>query len=222
MAINEFDCSHRSLYLYDCRLIVSIMTYKKELDKFTELSRKLDAGLLQCNDKEILPLSFFSQSYDILKEMMTLLQSIEELQVSKMQEQLNFHKKFLEEQISRSVVTSTVIEKAVPELKEEEPKEVSQVSVNEETKDELHPKDEPVSSKKAPHSYQWKMSISDRFLFLKGLFASDKEVMETVMKDLETLSSLSEAVIYLDERFGWDWEEEVPSIFKFLLEGFYE
>ena len=137
--------------------MIGIMRYKKQVERFAELSRKLDAGLQQCSDKEELPLSFFSQSYAILREMMGLLQSIEESQASKM-----------------------------------------------------------------PHGYSWKMSISDRFLFLKGLFANDKEVMETVMKDLETFSSLTEAVAYLDARFEWDWEDEVPSIFKLLLESIYE
>ena len=91
------------------------MPYKKHLEELSNLARRLDACLLRPDSEDVLPLSFFSQSYDLLKEMMSLLHNMEEAQVERMKSQLNLHKLMISELVP--IERKPVIEK--PELKGE-------------------------------------------------------------------------------------------------------
>lgn len=202
------------------------MLYKKQLEELSALSRKFDAGLLQSQDKDVLHLSFFSSSYDILKQMMALLQSIEESQVDKMREELENHKKAIAEQMllaSQSIHMPESETVSVMEPKIEEEKEViEEAAVSEElVVEEPVAEDLTIESPNEPARLVWKIAINDRFLFLRELFANDQRTMNDVLSDLESAGSLSEALSYLDRRFQWNWEEEAPAVFRLLLEKTY-
>lgn len=193
------------------------MLYKEQLEILSALSRKFDAGLLQSQDKEILPLSFFSSSYDILKQMMSLLQTVEESQVEQMRQQLLLHKSTIGRQMVPTEGQGSDDRKnedtPAAIVKEEVfvPKEAPKAEATE----------QPAPEIVRANRVEWKITISDRFLFMKELFSNDKALMEEVLDHLGALSSLAEALEYLDNRFHWDNEKEAPAIFRLLLEKTY-
>lgn len=192
--------------------------YKKYLEELSELSRTFDAGLLQSQKADMAPLSFFSESYDILAKMNALLQSVEKLHVEKLQEQLEAHEDFETVQMVQAPAF-------IPEEKQQEevllPREMQEQEQQEQQK-EQEVRMEEVVSEKAGELRHWKIALSDKFLFLKELFAGDKDKMDEVLKELESFSTLAEATAYLDKRFGWNWEKDAPFVFKTLLKSFYD
>ena len=184
------------------------MSYIKQLEELSALVRKFDAGLLKSDNTEVLPLSFFSQSYDLLKEMMSRLHEMEENQVLKMKKQLDIHEVMISEWVpdKMSQIVSTPKVETVSEEAPVVEAPVIEVPVAEETKPALKP---------------FKIALNDRFLFQRTLFSGNGNEMDDVLHALSTLSSVAEATAYLDSRFAWNWDDESPSLFKALLEKTY-
>ena len=61
------------------------------------------------------------------------------------------------------------------------------------------------------------MSLGDRFLFQRELFAGDGEKMNKTIDSLNQLSSLDEALQYVQKRFQWDTESQAYELFINLL-----
>ena len=175
------------------------MPYKKQLEELSNLARKFDACLLQSNNNDVLSLSFFSQSYDLLKEMMSLLHDMEEVQVERMKYQLDLHKMMISEWVSteEAIISSEIEPLPFDDLK-------------------TQPLADPV-----PVARTFKIAINDRFLIQRELFAGNNDEMIDIMNYLGSVSTMKEALVYLDNRFKWNWEEEAPSVFKGILERYY-
>ena len=74
-----------------------IMTFKQEIEQSLEQIRTLEECFRQARNSEILPISFFSTSYDIVRELAGTLHFIEQEQLKFMQEQFIANKiSFLE------------------------------------------------------------------------------------------------------------------------------
>ena len=75
----------------------NIMTFKQEIEQSLEQIRILEECFRQARNSEILPISFFSTSYDIVRELAGTLHFIEQEQLKFMQEQFIANKiSFLE------------------------------------------------------------------------------------------------------------------------------
>ncbi len=224
------------------------MPYKKQLEELSNLSRMFDAGLLQVRDAEILPLSFFSQSYDVLKQITTLLQSVEESQVERMKQQLHAHKEIWSEQLSVKPLlsdvpeipkpVSTIADDSVPQIPDmvldavdtpipESPDTIvaiENIPVPENTR-QIHPDEtvllKEIIEKQVITDLKKAMSLNDRFRFQRELFSGNRELMDETVAFLSTLSSLNDVLSYVNSRFNWNWEEEVPADFRILLEKVY-
>lgn len=61
-----------------------------------------------------------------------------------------------------------------------------------------------------------KLSLGDRYLYQRELFDGDMSLLNQTMQELDKLSSLEEALEYV-ERFGWDDENEATVSFMSLL-----
>ena len=189
------------------------MSYIKQLEELSALVRKFDAGLLKSDNTEVLPLSFFSQSYDLLKEMMSRLHEMEENQVLKMKKQLDIHEVMISEWVpdKMSQIVSTPKVETVPE--EAKPKEVKP--------EEVSVVEAPVVEEAKPALKTFKIALNDRFLFQRTLFSGNGNELDDVLHALSTQPSVEEAIAYLDSRFAWNWADESPSLFKALLEKTY-
>ncbi len=61
------------------------------------------------------------------------------------------------------------------------------------------------------------ISLGDRFLFQRELFAGNGELMNKTIDKLNTLSSLDEALAYINKNFSWDSESQAYELFVNIL-----
>lgn len=61
------------------------------------------------------------------------------------------------------------------------------------------------------------ISLGDRFLFQRELFAGNGELMQKTLDELNTLGSLDEAMEYVQENFEWDMECTAVKLFENVL-----
>lgn len=61
------------------------------------------------------------------------------------------------------------------------------------------------------------ISLGDRFLFVRELFDNNGEKLQTTLDELNKLSSLDEAVAYIDKHFAWDKENKTYLLFENVL-----
>lgn len=61
------------------------------------------------------------------------------------------------------------------------------------------------------------ISLGDRFLFQRELFAGNGEQMQKTLEELNGLHTLSEAISYIQEHFDWDMESTAAGLFVNVL-----
>ena len=61
------------------------------------------------------------------------------------------------------------------------------------------------------------ISLGDRFLFQRELFAGNGEQMQKTLEELNGLHTLSEAMTYIQEHFDWDMESTAAILFVNVL-----
>ena len=61
------------------------------------------------------------------------------------------------------------------------------------------------------------ISLGDRFLFQRELFAGNGELMQKTLDEINALSSLSEAMDYVLDNFEWDKESTAVQLFENVL-----
>lgn len=63
-----------------------------------------------------------------------------------------------------------------------------------------------------------KLTLNERFRFLRNLFSGNESLMMSVLADLDNKSGLDEMVEYLNVKFHWDWESAPVLDFVQFLE----
>ena len=61
------------------------------------------------------------------------------------------------------------------------------------------------------------ISLGDRFLFQRELFAGNGELMQKTLDEINTLSSLGEAMGYVRDNFDWDMDSTAVQLFENVL-----
>ena len=61
------------------------------------------------------------------------------------------------------------------------------------------------------------ISLGDRFLFQRELFAGNGELMQNTLDEINSLNSLSEAMDYVLDNFEWDKESTAVQLFENVL-----
>ena len=61
------------------------------------------------------------------------------------------------------------------------------------------------------------ISLGDRFLFQRELFAGNGELMQKTLDEINVLGSLSEAITYIQDNFEWDKESTAVQLFENVL-----
>ena len=61
------------------------------------------------------------------------------------------------------------------------------------------------------------ISLGDRFLFQRELFAGNGELMQKTLDEINTLSSLGEAMDYVHDNFDWDKDSTAVQLFENVL-----
>ena len=122
------------------------------------------------------------------------------------------------------------------EIPQEVPAEEMPLEILEEPKVEEYmakPVAEPVTSEPAPaprptptqtslfgaavEDIRQAISLGDRFLFQRELFAGNGELMQKTLDELNVLGSLEEAMDYVSDNFEWDKESTAVQLFENVL-----
>ena len=61
------------------------------------------------------------------------------------------------------------------------------------------------------------ISLGDRFLFQRELFAGNGELMQKTLDELNALDSLKEAMDYVADNFEWDSDSTAVQLFENVL-----
>jgi hypothetical protein len=113
----------------------------------------------------------------------------------------------------------TALEEKLKALAEQRKKQAEQVK-EPEIKEEPAPRTVPTQTSlfgSAVSDIRQAISLGDRFLFQRELFAGNGELMQKTLDDLNALSSFDEAIEYIQENFEWDMECTAVQLFENVL-----
>ena len=118
------------------------------------------------------------------------------------------------------IVEPVTIEQPTPQPVIEEVKDIEsiqepKVEIQVEKEEEVAPKASIYG--KAVTDIRQAISIGDRFLYQRELFAQNAELMQRTLNELDQLHSFAEAMDYLNMRFQWDQESNTYQQFIVTL-----
>ena len=118
------------------------------------------------------------------------------------------------------IVEPVAIEQPTPQPVIEEVKDIE--SIQEPKVENQVKKEEEVAPKasiygKAVTDIRQAISIGDRFLYQRELFAQNAELMQRTLNELDQLHSFAEAMDYINMRFQWDQESNTYQQFIVTL-----
>ena len=102
----------------------------------------------------------------------------------------------------------------------EAPQETPVEAIAEESKAEPSPRPIPQQTSlfgSAVEDIRQAISLGDRFLFQRELFAGNGELMQKTLDEINSLNSLSEAMDYVLNNFEWDKESTAVQLFENVL-----
>ncbi len=187
------------------------MLSKNQIEQSLEQIQQMQVLYRQVRDAEVLPFSFFSSVFDILKNLTTSLHEMESTQLDAMQK--------------LSMEHESVLSGMAPLLKPSAPEPVPVESVKTEPVKKEIPEELPEKKflsdaieKKLLTDLKKAISLNDTFLYRRELFGGDSGLMDQTLSQLEGFASFHSAMAFLDENFGWNWTEEPAFSFRELLE----
>lgn len=119
------------------------------------------------------------------------------------------------------IVEPVAIEQPTPQPVIEEVKDIESIQEQKveeprvETEEEVAPKASIYG--KAVTDIRQAISIGDRFLYQRELFAQNAELMQRTLNELDQLHSFTEAMDYINMRFQWDQESNTYQQFIVTL-----
>ena len=185
------------------------MSFKSQIEQGLEQIQQMQELYRQVRDAEILPLSFFSTSYDTLKSLAVALHEMESYQLDAMLEQSSKHETMF-------AGISSLLKKPEQGINTDD-------FVTLDTMEE-EPPVQPVAflsdiiGKQLSADLRKLISLNDRFRFQRDLFAGNAGLMDETLGQLNELASLNDSLIFLNDRFVWNWEETPASDFRVILE----
>ncbi|GHS91300.1 hypothetical protein FACS1894174_06660 [Bacteroidia bacterium] len=211
------------------------MSFKSQIEQGLEQIQQMQELYRQVREAEILPLSFFSTAYDTLKSLTVSLHEMESAQLNAMLQQSSKHE-------SMFAGINMLLRKPEPEInlddfvkldtQDEQPSQEKQdceIIVPNETPNFQKEKEilqsqqsaaflNDILSKQLATDLRKVISLNDRFRFQKDLFNGNAKLMDDILDQLNGFTSLNDVLIFLNNNFSWNWEEEPASDFRIILE----
>jgi len=187
------------------------MLFQDKKEQYLKEIRELEILFHEAQGKEILPLSFFSSSIDILNSLRAGVFEIEAEQLQMMQT----HLKENEEEWNE------MKEIQMPEIQSNEIK-VTEAPVELITKEEKTTPSNSVLAdtigRKIGTDIEKSLSLNDRFMFQRDLFHGNTDEMNRAFARLNTFQSLNEALAFLNGKYNILWDSDSGMAFKELLD----
>jgi hypothetical protein len=193
------------------------MTDKEPLEQLIVHIGDLSALVEGIHEREIYPVSFFSQAFDLTYKIQHDLHQVEIAQIKLFEQQMKEHQAQIlsivrqPEKAPESPVPPPLPLASPPSPPSPPP------PLPPETEKEEHSLNASFKKKKIP-DLRKAFSLNDRFRFGRGLFARDETLMNRTIAELNDLDSYQASVSYLKERFDWNMEAEDVADFLQLLE----
>jgi len=187
------------------------MILQNKIEQYLEIIQKLEKTFSDAKSKEILPLSFFSSSIDVINRLREGVYDMEATQFRMMEE----HLKKTEREISdENEMNEThdfseleTTEKIITEKKEQEEIPIPAVNILADT-----------ISRKIIADFGKSLSLNDRFMFQRELFQGDVIEMNNAFEQLNNLQSLNEALEFFTGRYSIPWETDSGIVLRELLD----
>jgi len=240
-------------FTFVAQLLWIMITNKERLEKLIELIKRLEILTEEIRERDIYPVSFFSQAFDVTNKIQEDLQQIEIFQIELIESQMKEHQSQILSTVRQSA--NTVIPENVnpdftkppvqPEPEEVTPAHDSKIAepikpTIEQPPQLSSPQEEIVASAKTPsldYSVQKEgkisptyaagekkwidlkkvISLNDRFLFCRELFANDEHLMNQIISELNMKESYEDSIGYLKNRFDWDFDDQYVADFAAAL-----
>jgi hypothetical protein len=199
------------------------MTFKKEIEQYLEQIYILEEAFRKVQDMDILPLSFFSASIDVLNKLKTGVYKLESIQLQLMMK----HLKESEEQLgdvnesfkpAEPVVLEKPLDVVIEPGKPVSPSEKVPVEEKPTPMVEAPAFLSDTIAKKIYADFSKSLNLNHRFMFQRDLFRGNTEDMNKALAQLNTFHSLSEALDYLNENQAIQWESDSGMAFRELLD----
>lgn len=227
------------------------MANKEKLELLTGYINKLTKLTESIYEREIYPVSFFSQAYDVTSRIQDALHQIEIDQIELFERQMKEHQEQIQNiqnlkkkaELSEQSIPPPLSESAtndniapteyemypVPALaletniEEENQDEQTtlQIPVTEKLLTEVEYTDKKTMEKTLP-DIRKTLRLNDRFRFCRELFSSDESLMNRTFSALNSLDSYNSSISYIKENFDWSPEDEVVSEFMEIVEKRFE
>jgi hypothetical protein len=188
------------------------MADKEKLDELIVQIRKLLKLMDEIYERDIYPVSFFSQAYDGTSKIQELLKEIEVAQIALFEKQIKEH---------QAQIFSTPLRQDKPQVADNQPDERVETQASETIPPPPAPPDvktESASNQKTTADLKKWLTLNDRFRFNRELFGGNESLMNQTIADLSKITSYGGALSYLNSRFNWDFEDEAVTGFLAILE----
>ena len=182
------------------------MVYQDKIEQYLKELRELEKIFREAQGNDILPLSFFSSSIDILSRLRTGIFEIETAQLQMMQEHLKEPGREWYQTYEPVVPQKTV------ELKplEEKITEGGTIPVTNVLADAIGRRINPDFGKS--------LSLNDRFMFQRDLFQGNGNEMNQAFTQLNEYQSLNEVMAFLNEKYAIAWNSDSGIVLRELLD----
>jgi hypothetical protein len=195
------------------------MADKEKLDELIVQIRKLLKLTDEIYERDIYPVSFFSQAYDGTNKIQEFLKEIEAAQITLFEKHIKEHQAQIFStpfrQDNKQGVgerTETPTGKTAPDVHKQEAPPI------------LPPPPPPIVQTESVSNPQttadlkkW-LTLNDRFRFSRELFGGNETLMNQTLADLSRINSYDQGISYLKSRFNWDFDDEAVTGFLAILE----
>jgi len=171
------------------------MLHQNKIEQCLKEIRELEKFFREAQNKEILPISFFSTSIDFINRLRTGIYEIEATQLHVMEEHLKKH------EYGRTGVAEIKRNEAP-----EEPAELKTIILAD------------TIGRKINVDFEKSLSLNDRFMFQRDLFHGNANEMNQAFAQLNASQSLNEFLEFLDEKQSIAWNSEAGITFKELID----
>jgi len=184
-----------------------MITNKERVAQLIEQIKRLETLTEEIRERDIYPVSYFSQAFDMTGKIQESLQQIEIYQIELFERQQKEHQAYILSTVQQSTPTviPVIADEIVPAEPEKQEEEVKKSGTDQR-------KSDYIDLKKI-------ITLNDRFLFCRELFANDENLMNQTINELNKEDSFEASIDYLYKRFKWNWDDKYVDDFVTVLKN---
>ena len=193
-----------------------MITNKERLEKLIEQIKRLEILTEEVRERDIYPVSFFSQAFDISNKIQDDLQQIELFQIELIESQLKEPVIKQAPQLFSQQEMDVPITVPPPVRQGQEEITVPPPPVKQVQEEKVIIPSRSTEKQKMPDLKKM-ITLNDHFLFCRELFANNENLMNQVFSELNMEESYETTIDYIQKRFDWNLEDKIVTDFLNIL-----